>query len=267
MTHAHVPKRATQHGLYVSTQETIPPTLKPGQSDLRRKGLYDFEARKTFSQTTSLSLDLGNRSVLREMQMATSPDDYRKTAVSARPPDTSASAGVAPASARHWQTECKAKTFETASEAVLEPPVAARRKYQQPTNPTAHALGREDMLTTTHHHFGKYGSNPRSRVDHGNTKLEVWKDHLNNGTTRGTGHIPGYQGFIAENPPLTAKTVSGEAVRSIDKTNIAENYHTNLVGYRGHKPISCKNDNGGRKVSELTTMDREFAKACRTARF
>lgn len=258
----HVPKVATQHGLFVSSSETEEPRLKPGQQELHRRGVYSFEAKKAFAATTSLALDLQNKSEFAHMHKTT-PDDYLFPQGPSRPNEVSLSKGIdyrAPNTTRHWKPDSQA-VGEEAGGAALEHRLAAKGAIRSWPFQMTPSIGRKDHSTHYTHHFGKYGSNPRDRINHDHTRLQVHPNSLNRGTTRGTSHIPGYQGFIAANPagPLSARATSGEATRSVDKTNIGETFHTNLVGYAGHVPESHNNDFGGRRLTELTTHGRDFA--------
>merc|ERR1712146_18241 len=115
---------------------------------------------------------------------------------------------------------------------------------------------------------GKYGSDPRSKLppemltegphmDRGPTL----KTALTVGTTKGTAHIPGYQGFLATNTanPRVAEIAHGGNIRSTDKSNLTTTYHTNVVGYGGHKPLNARNDRGGVSMTTLTSKGRDFA--------
>lgn len=266
---AHVPKKATQHGLFTSGMETAPPTLKPGQDELYRRGMYSFEAKRAFAATTSLALDLKTKSEGTHMHNST-PDDYKNPAKPSRPSDNHVSSGIdyaAKGTTQHWKSVYQA-AGEEATACMEERGVAKGISCKRPDQPPA-VVSRNDFSTLQSHHYGKYGSNPRDRIAKDQTRLLVHPNSLNRGTTRGTEHIPGYQGFIAANPsgPHSARASSGRGIRSMDKTNIGDVFHTNLVGYAGHAPKSHSNDFGGRRPTELTTAGRDYAGPLRTARF
>merc|ERR1719382_702407 len=71
----HIPKRATQHGLFVSGEETEPPTLKPGQYELHRRGLYTLEAKAALAATAYVDADLPARSEY-QVSRKTRPEQY-----------------------------------------------------------------------------------------------------------------------------------------------------------------------------------------------
>lgn len=295
----HMPKVACGHGLFVSSAVTEAPTLKPGQGELHRKGVYSFEAKRALAGTSSLALALrgeqGAQAKSEYLRMHhVSPDHYvcsKKTTRHEEAIDTNHDGKIsveecqnalkkpvqttdvdcsAAGTTRNWKSEYQAKG-EEAGGAPLEHRGAAkgvtRRNYNYSYQPPQ-SIGRKDTSTSSGHHFGRYGSNPRDRVDHKVATLQVHPNSLNRGTTRGTSHIPGYQGFIAANPlgPHSARAALGEATRSVDKTNLGDIFRTNLVGYTGHVPESHNNDFGGRKPTDLTTSGRDYA-PLRSARF
>jgi len=87
------------------------------------------------------------------------------------------------------------------------------------------------------------------------------KTALTVGTTKGTAHIPGYQGFLATNTSnvRVAEIAHGGNMRSTDKTNLTHVFHTNTVGYGGHKPSNACNDRGGVSLTNLTTAGAAFS--------
>jgi hypothetical protein len=48
-------------------------------------------------------------------------------------------------------------------------------------------------------------------------------------------------------------------MRSTDKSNLTATFHTNMVGYSGHKPQNARNDRGGVSMTNLTCKGRDFA--------
>merc|ERR1719210_2131064 len=73
-----------------------------------------------------------------------------------------------------------------------------RRRHPEPM-PDPGACSGWLGTSTYQDEFGQYGTNPRDKVDPGATSLPVFKTALSRGTTKGTYHVPGYQGFIAAN--------------------------------------------------------------------
>lgn len=274
---AHIPKRVTQHGMFVSSEEIEPPTLKPGQKDLHRKGLYVSEAKRAFAATTYLTLDLPSRTEY-SASSRTEPDHYAHRDELARRAQEQTSSGSNCLTSRstsasssttcaHWQSEYKAVGAE-AGGASAEHRAAARGVIRvNPVNKVGFVGCAEDG-TAYRDHIGRYGSNPRDRVRPDDSTLPVFKHELIAGTTRASNHIPNYQGFLPCKPsnPASARAASGQATRSIDKTNMADIIHRNVIGYSGHVPESFLNDFGGRKPTSLTTHGRDFA-PLKSARF
>lgn len=120
-------------------------------------------------------------------------------------------------------------------------------------------VGRMDHESSHRLDYGTYGSNPRDRIRPGDSKLPVLGSMLIDGTIKGTGHVPGYQGHVpSQVTPRSARAGKGMATRSNDKTNITDIFHTNLVGYHGHRPEHFSNDAGGRRATSLTTHGSDF---------
>merc|ERR1712136_116812 len=103
-------------------------------------------------------------------------------------------------------------------------------------------MGGQAGASTYCEDFGLLGSNPRSLIKPDEAAMPVIRNSLNFGTTKGTGHIPGYQGFLSAAPH--AGTARGE--RPHDRIH----YHRNLVGYAGHVAESAQNE-GRRQQSDL----------------
>lgn len=273
--HSHVPKRAVQSGLYTPGEEILPVHLKPGQKELHSKGLYTAETSYVKPQEPCILQERGYESeYTKHLATTTAPDDYRnpvkplKKAVLARTSVDSEKTGGS-----HWVSEYRARASEGASkwqtprETATLPEGASR--MQTPRMAAGHIIGHtpascvsrvEDssMYLTD---FGRHGSNPRDSLSPHHIKLPVFKSALTAGTPRGTSHIPGYQGFIPSYPGFNAsllRVADGDFVRSTDKTNMAQVYHKNLVGYAGHEPAAVINEFGPRKPSTLTIMGHDF---------
>ncbi|CAD7941870.1 unnamed protein product [Amoebophrya sp. A120] len=93
-------------------------------------------------------------------------------------------------------------------------------------------------------------------------KFVTLKTELTRGTTRGTFHIPGYQGYL---PMNTANSHCAKIECGINERekwyNLAEQYHLNIPGYTGHLPLSSINDKGSRQVASMTTYNRDYARS------
>jgi len=256
----HVPKRVTQHGLFVSAVETEPTTLKPGQHELHRRGLYTLEAKLGLESTSLPDKDLPARSEYQASHV-TRPEHYTHTEPLSKQYLCQSPRGVALAKsgAAHWQSEYKVAGREV-GEAPPEHRASARAAIRPWPMHRLSVVGCGEDSTAYRDHFGRYGSNPRERVRSDETKLPVFKTPLNAGTPRGTAHMPGYQGFIPSKPtgPESERVAAGECARSIDKTNIVEIFHRNVVGYAGHVPGSFRNDFGGRRQTSLTVQGSDY---------
>jgi hypothetical protein len=230
--------------------------LKPGQVELERKGLYTEETSLT-PPTTYLEPD---RPVKPEYTLArtTKPDHYKNIE---RWGSKSEEVSWTKDGASHWQSEAKFAA-RTAGEAPLHERLAAKGVLRQwPSRSLSVVSCREDN-TTFRDNFGRYGSNPRDRLraSGSDSRLPVFRTPLTAGTHKGTAHIPNYQGFIPANPAGAAskRVVAGEALRSVDKTNLTDVFHRDLVGYGGHVAASFRNDFGGRMPSTLTVMGSDY---------
>lgn len=263
MDHSHVPKRAVQSGLYTPGEEILPVPLKPGQKELHSNGLYTAETSYAKPQEPTLLQERGHESeYTKHLAKTTVPDDYRnpvkpmKKAVLARTGEDSEKTGGS-----HWVSEYRAKssegTFRMQTPRMTAGHILAARAGHTPASCMSRAEDCSLYLTD----FGKHGSNPRDSISAQDTKLPVFKSGLTAGTPRGTSHIPGYQGFLPSYPgfnePLL-RVAEGEFVRSTDKTNIAQTYHKNIVGYAGHEPTAVVNDFGARKPTTMTIMGHDF---------
>merc|ERR1719362_1792968 len=89
---SHVPRRATQHGFHITGAETAPVSLKPGQLDLHRRGLYTLEGRG--APETYLSEEVSQQSEYGgKIATATCPQDYKVPAAAHRRPTSELSGG------------------------------------------------------------------------------------------------------------------------------------------------------------------------------
>lgn len=254
---AHIPKRATQHGLYICGKETVPIALKVGQQDLHRKGLYTSEMPD--HSDNYLAQDLPHKSEYgRSILSSTNPTHYMEP----RRPIMQRSAsesGVGHHNTGHWRSDYRSSMNQDSLDGALNrrqlgPHFVPGKEVSCISRPTEGAAYRFD--------YGRYGSNPRDRIRPEDNKLPVLKSALHAGTAKGTHHIPGFQGHIpssASAPIFLRGGVPGENTRSNDKSNITQVFHTNLVGYQGHNPTNFANDSGGRKLTDLTTTGRDFS--------
>merc|ERR1712113_1293051 len=157
----------------------------------------------------------------------------------------------------HWRSEYKSAL----NEGAVHGATYHRQhlpSYQASNPPTC--IGRNEELSSYHEEYGKRGSDPRHKIGHLDDRLPVFKTTLTQGTAKGTKHMPGYQGFLPSNTsnPHVARVERGETLRSIDKTNLSEQFHANLLGYAGHNPTNPHNDRGGVRVNTQTCMGHSF---------
>jgi len=90
-------------------------------------------------------------------------------------------------------------------------------------------------------------------------KPVVVKTDLTKGTTKATGHMPGYMGFIpgTTNNPKVSILESGLAPRQ-PNTGLSDIYHQNIPGYTGHNPVTAINDRGPRQITKMSTFGRDY---------
>jgi len=249
---SHMPKRATQHGVYLSTQEVMPTSLKPGQKDLSRK-LYTEEAPPLGE--TYLAPDLPQGTVYASMAHPMTSGHYANPVKPMKPAEAPGGAGHR--GTGHWQSEYKS----VLNHGALQGAVHHRQNgpAYQALNPPS-CIGDGHRLTAYQDEYGTRGSNPRDRIGADDERFPVNRTVLNAGTTKATSHVPGYQGFLALNTtnPHVARVEKGSTLRSVDKSSLTEQFHTNLVGYRGHVPAHAKNDNNGVGLTKSTVYGHSF---------
>jgi hypothetical protein len=230
--------------------ESVPPALKPGQKDLFRQDLYAEEAKP--AEEPYLVQDHFNQTAYKKDLARTLTEDYIYKTTPHKPPTVTCAGEEG--GTQHWRSEYKSS---------INASVQEEAEFGRPWFPNEDNVKQQSMLTrgsgnsTYAEEFGKYGSNPRDKILKGGL---TWKKELDAGTTKGTFHIPGYQGYIPSNVCLAevARVEKGENTRSIDKTNIDQTYHVNMIGYNGHEPRSARNDKGGRLPTKLTTSGHDF---------
>lgn len=250
---AHVPKRATQHGIFMSGSETSPPALKPGQNELHRQDLYITES-KPWQEPYLFQDQFNDSHYTKSIARVTLPEDYEDPTKPCKPPTITA--GCDPGGTEHWKSEYRAALNEAKSEEA-----EFGRPYFPPEflDDAHHFLGRSDSGSTYQDEFGRSGTNPRDKIGMDLEGMNL-KKAMDAGTTKGTKHMPGYQGFIPGNTfsEEVARVERGDFKRSVDKTNIEQTFHVNLIGYSGHEPKSACNDRGGRHHTVKTVYGHDF---------
>lgn len=183
------------------------------------------------------------------------PRDYfspQKPILQTQPPDGGGHHGAA-----HWKSTYRSDVNDAARfNTVLHRQNGP--SYQIANPPTCVSGG--EPSSTYHEAFGKYGSDPRHKLPDSAERLPTLKTALTVGTTKGTNHMPGYQGFLATNTcnARVAEIVHGGTLRTTDKSNLTQVFHTNVVGYAGHKPLCACNDRGGVTIGTQSTNGRDF---------
>lgn len=251
---SHIPKRAAQHGIFLSSIEVTPISLKPGQNSTQRQ-VYTEEAKQL--QETYMKPDLPATSVYsKSVSNLLRPEDYMNPTKPIIPSE-------APGGGGHWGTgHWKSEYASTVDHRAVDGATYHRQhgpSYQAMNPPTCVGMGA--LSSSYRQDFGLYGSDPREKVKPEDNKLPVFRTPLTAGTAKGTMHMPGYQGFLATNTrnPHVARVEMGARLRSTDKTNLAETFHKNVVGYSGHQPNHHSNGIHGAKPSPMTTSGRDFA--------
>lgn len=248
---SHIPKRATQHTVFLSGDEVQPVSLKVGVRELKRQ-MYTEEADLHHETYLDTDNEKGSQ-YQRAIGNWTIPDDYKNPRAPIRQKQNNFGCGHQ--GSAHWRSESHSSHNDDALE--------GSKKYRQfgpsyrPSNPPT-CVGRGEEPSSYQQDFGKLGHNP-TRLVEGVNKNPVIKSALTYGTCKGTKHIPGYQGYLSQVTPLSGTPEpGGEERTTFDKTNLHENFHVNLVGYLGHIPLNARNDNGGRKVDNRTTFNKDY---------
>lgn len=259
--HSHVPKRAVQHGIYTPSEEISPPSLKPGQKELRTLGLYTSEVSYRGSAGSTLQDRGFTTEYTEQVSKATCTEDYKNPRRPIRTDRRANAESIDYTGASHWSSEYRQSSTEGASRMATPRMTAVEILASRQIPPPPNCISRAPELSCYLADFGRHGSDPRDKVSTMDTKLPVFKSDLTAGTPIGTSHIAGYQGFIPSHPgcnEMLQKAASGECMRSTDKTNISQIFHKDLVGYAGHIPQAVLNDFGGRKPSKLTIFGKDF---------
>lgn len=238
------------------------PCLKPGQDQLCRQNYYTTESKDL--EETYITQDQFKESEYRQnIAQRTLPVDYEDPEKPMRPPIVENKAGHI--GTAHWKSEY-GSTFspESITGAV------AHRQVGPPfesTNPPS-VVSAPNELSMYSKDFGIYGSDPRHLLKPSDTKLPNRKHELTVGTTKGTCHIPGYQGFLPTNTnnPRVAAIEKGDHIRGVDKANLSEIYHLNLPSYAGHVPENAMNDRGPRQINTFSVTGKELSAAAGLAR-
>eukprot|EP00746_Dinoflagellata_sp_MGD_P072071 gnl/MRDRNA2_/MRDRNA2_29282_c0_seq1.p1 gnl/MRDRNA2_/MRDRNA2_29282_c0~~gnl/MRDRNA2_/MRDRNA2_29282_c0_seq1.p1 ORF type:complete len:264 (+),score=38.75 gnl/MRDRNA2_/MRDRNA2_29282_c0_seq1:84-875(+) len=252
---AHIPKRATQHCVFMPGYEIARPALKPGQDQLCRQNYYTAES-KPLEETYIAQEIIKDSEYSKNIASRTLPEDYEDPQKPMRPPVVENKAGHL--GTAHWRSEYSS-TCNSEAIAGSVPHRQTGPPFEPVSVPTVVSAPNE--LSMYSKDFGEYGSDPRARLSRSDTKLPNPKHELTVGTTKGTMHIPGYQGFLPTNTnnPRVAAIEAGEHIRTVDKSNLYEIYHLNLPGYAGHVPGNGLNDRGPRQINSFSISGKELS--------
>jgi hypothetical protein len=261
----HVPKRATQHGVYLPTEEAPLPSLKCGQPVPGRVDFYATAAEARPLRVTYLTDNQTNDSIYKATISKNGiPEDYMDKVAARAPATQTEDPGPDPSktvcrTTAHWSSEYDA-TFTPQNQTY----VRKRGPLFQPEAP-ATCISTPAGVSMNQSDFGLYGSNPRDRLPHDATQYTDKKTDLTSGTTTGTHHVPGYQGFMPTNThnPKCEKIEQGREPREKPGmgSNITEIYHENIPGYTGHLPVDSRNDLGPRQIVSRTTFGSSYTQA------
>jgi len=236
----HIPKRSTQHGIFMPSFEIPPTQLKPGQVSLERQ-LYSEEVKdhvETYVETDLAMPSVYQQSIAKHVR----PKDYyypRQPIRQSEPPE-----GGGHHACAHWKSTYRSDVNDAARfDTVL---YRQNGPSYQIANPPTCVSG-ETCESTCVGAYGARNSDPRARFGPNLDGNPTLKTALTIGTTKGTNHMPGYSGFLPSNTsnPRVAEVCHGGTLRSNDKTNLTAIFHTNMVNYAGHKPLNACNDRGG----------------------
>jgi len=242
--------------VYVNGAEFARPTLKPGQDQLARQNYYTTEAKdleKTYLANNSFWPPEYYEHYVKNRRA----EDYDDPQKPLMPPNPANKAG--------WMNTAHWRSTQQVNYSPEEIDGAVHHRQFGPPFEAVHmpkCVSDPNELSKNQMDFGQYGSDPRARLDPTETKLPNPKTELTIGTTKGTSHIPGYQGFLPTNTnnPKVAKIEQGEGIRTLDKNNLTEIYHQNLPGYAGHRPGNQRNDRGIFQVAAMSVFGADYSK-------
>lgn len=233
--------------------------MKPGQTDLRGDGIYAAVVASAVGRDeTFLATERSDKSEYSRNHghntRSSHYAEYKKA------PNRWATRTVyeGDAGTSNWRSEYNSKLNRGVVEAANEDQLAGgnpRMLFMGGQKPNV--LGRAEDMTSYRTDFGRYGSNPRDLVAAGATTLPIFKSVLNAGTVKVSDHVPGYQGHVPTGS-LSARAEQSFKPRSVDKTNVVEVFHRNVVGYAGHVPMSARNDRGGFHPTTETVSGRDY---------
>jgi hypothetical protein len=261
----HVPKRATQHCVYLPSEEAPLPSLKPGQPCAGRVDFYTAAAEARPLHQTYLTDNQTNGSIYGSTISKNGiPEDYLDKTAAKAPATQTLDPGPDPTKTIHRKTTHWSSEYD----ATFAPPnakyVRQRGPMFQPDAPPA-CISTPAGVSISQSDYGAYGSNPRDILPADATQYPNKKTDLTSGTTTGTNHIPGYQGFMPTNThnPKCEAIEQGreERVKPGQGANLTEIYHQNIPGYSGFLPTDSRNDLGPTQITSRTTFGSSYTTA------
>lgn len=252
-TLSHIPKRAVQHACYLPSWEVAPTDLKPGQTSLTRQ-VYAEEA-KPLAETYVNPDRPAESNYVESTSKLLSPEAYKNPVRPVRQKEPPA--GFGHHNCAHWKSTQHAFHDQNS----IAGAVYHRQhgpSYQAANPPTCVSAATAESTFAEFH--GRYGSNPRDKVHPEAQRMSIFKNSLTPGTHKGTNHIPGYQGHLPMQTrnPHVARVASGATLRSVDKTNLTQQFHVNVLSYSGHQPTHPMNYRGAVKTNTETMFGRSF---------
>jgi len=244
------------HTVFLAGYEVARPCLKPGQDQLLRQNYYTSEQKPIEETYVAEDMSTQFSEYHKNISTRTMPVDYEDPQKPMRPPVVENTAGHT--GTAHWRSEYASMLNAEALTGSVP------HRQTGPSYASVHVpsvVSAPNELSMYSKDFGEYGSNPRARLSSTDSKLPNPKHELTVGTTKGTCHIPGYQGFLPMNTnnPRVAAIEAGEHIRTCDKTNLYEIYHLNVPGYAGHVPGNAQNDRGSRQINSFSTSGKELS--------
>lgn len=261
----HVPKRATQHSVYLASDEAPLPGLKPGQLVPERVDFYTTAAESRPLRETYLTANQTNDSVYNVYTSKNGIlDDYRDKVAAKAPATQTNDPGPDPTKKVHRGSDHYTSEYD----ATFTTPVGEYKRFRgpmfKPTNPQT-CISQPAGESMNRSDYGKYGSKPRDIFPRDAESYPDKKTDLTSGTTTGTHHIPGYQGFLPTNTHNDKCRAIEQGVEPRAKpgqgANMTEIYHQNIPGYTGFHPTDARNDLGPRQITSRTTFGRAYTQA------
>jgi hypothetical protein len=145
-----------------------------------------------------------------------------------------------------WISEFRAASCATQNDPMTDQIRRSARRGDRPA--MRQSTGATELLSAFGHDFGKH--------DPHNLGPEKAAHPLAAGTTKATGHIPGYQGFL---PAAERNHKPSTESRLVNKVDITDVVKVRPVGYAGHYPTSARLAMSDFDCSGLTTMGKDYA--------